>query len=117
MSGKSAFSSALIPPKKKFALSALEAVAETLRSGGIAALFRRYYGGQPMNVLEYLREYGSRLLLLGRQARCAADAAAQTQRSMTIGELFGLVETGSKTLRMQKFRATSSSSVPASSAV
>ena len=33
---------------------------------------------------------------------CAADAAAQTQRSMTIGELFGLVETGSKTLRMQK---------------
>lgn len=33
---------------------------------------------------------------------CAADAAAQTQRSMTIDELFGLVETGSKTLRMQK---------------
>lgn len=33
---------------------------------------------------------------------CAADAAAQTQRSMTINELFGLVETGSKTLRMQK---------------
>lgn len=33
---------------------------------------------------------------------CAADAAAQTQRSMTIGELFGLVETGSKALRMQK---------------
>lgn len=33
---------------------------------------------------------------------CAADAAAQTQRSMTISELFGLVETGSKTLRMQK---------------
>lgn len=33
---------------------------------------------------------------------CAADVAAQTQRSMTIGELFGLVETGSKTLRMQK---------------
>lgn len=33
---------------------------------------------------------------------CTADAAAQTQRSMTIGELFGLVETGSKTLRMQK---------------
>lgn len=33
---------------------------------------------------------------------CATDAAAQTQRSMTIDELFGLVETGSKTLRMQK---------------
>lgn len=33
---------------------------------------------------------------------CAADAAAQTQRSMTIDELFALVETGSKTLRMQK---------------
>ena len=33
---------------------------------------------------------------------CAADAAAQTQRSMTISELFGLVETGSKTLQMQK---------------
>ena len=33
---------------------------------------------------------------------CVADAAAQTQRSMTIDELFGLVETGSKTLRMQK---------------
>lgn len=33
---------------------------------------------------------------------CAADAAAQTQRSMTIDELFGLVETGSKPLRMQK---------------